>query len=55
MSSLIKKDFYMKTKKEYKTPRMKVCKVHAKASLMASSGYTGGGAFKDVDEKDYFA
>jgi hypothetical protein len=55
MSSLIKKDFYMKTKKEYKTPQMKVCKVHAKASLMAASGYTGGGAFKDVVEKDYFA
>ena len=55
MSSLIKKDFYMKTKKEYKAPQMKVCKVHAKASLMAASGYTGGGAFKDVVEKDYFA
>ena len=55
MSSLIKKDFYMKIKKEYKTPQMKVCKVHAMASLMAASGYTGGGAFKDVVEKDYFA
>lgn len=56
MSSLIKKDFYMKIKKEYKTPQMKVCKVHAKVSLMESSGgYTGGGAFKDVVEKDYFA
>jgi hypothetical protein len=55
MLSLIKKDFYMKIKKEYKTPQMKVCKVHAKASLMAASGYTGGGAFEDVVEKDYFA
>lgn len=56
MSSLIKKDFYMKTKKEYKAPQMKVCKVHARVSLMESSGgYTGGGAFKEVVEKDYFA
>lgn len=55
MLSLTKKDFYMKTKKEYKTPRMTVCKVHAKASLMAASGYTGGGAFKEVVEKDYLA
>ncbi|SHJ43765.1 hypothetical protein [Fibrobacter sp. UWP2] len=46
----------MKTKKEYKTPQMKVCKVHAKAPLMESSGgYTGGGAFKEVVEKDHYA
>ena len=54
MSSLTKKDFFMKTKKEYKTPQMKVCKVHAKASLMAASGYTGGGAYLD-NEKDPIA
>ena len=45
----------MKAKKEYKTPQMQVCKVRARVSLMAASGYTGGGAFKDVVEKDYFA
>ena len=45
----------MNNKKAYKKPQMKVCKVHAKASLMAASGYTGGGAFKEVVEKDYFA
>ena len=56
MSSLNKKDIYMKAKKEYKTPQMQVCKVRASVSLMASSGgYTGGGAFKEVVEKDYLA
>lgn len=47
----------MNTKKEYKKPQIKECKVQATASLMQSSGggYTGGGAFRDVTEKDYFA
>ena len=45
----------MKNKKDYKTPKMMVVAVKAQSRLMASSGYTGGGAFKDVVEKDYFA
>ena len=58
MSSLIKKRvLVMETKREYKKPEMTECKVQAMATLMQSSegGYTGGGSFRDVAEKDYYA
>ncbi|WP_298771374.1 hypothetical protein [uncultured Fibrobacter sp.] len=47
----------METKREYKKPEMTECKVQAMATLMQSSqgGYTGGGAFRDDAEKDYYA
>jgi len=47
----------MEQKKQYSAPKMTVVTVKAKSCLMQSSsgGYTGGGAFKDVAEKDYFA
>ena len=47
----------MVTKREYKKPQMKECKVQARITLMQSSGggYTGGGAFRDDAEKDYYA
>ena len=45
----------MNQKKQYRAPKIKVVAVKAQSRLMASSGYTGGGAFKDVVEKDYFA
>ncbi len=59
MSSLIKNKrvLFMETKREYKKPEMTECKVQAMATLMQSSqgGYTGGGAFRDDAEKDYYA
>lgn len=58
MSSLIKKRvLVMETKREYKKPQMQECKVQSKTTLMQSSGsgYTGGGAFRDVTEKDDYA
>ena len=45
----------MNQKKQYRAPKMMVVAVKAQSRLMAASGYTGGGAFKDVVEKDYFA
>ncbi len=45
----------MNQKKQYSAPKMTVVAVKAQSRLMASSGYTGGGAFMDVTEKDHYA
>ena len=45
----------MNRKKQYQTPEVKVVAVKAQSRLMASSGYTGGGAFRDITEKDHYA
>jgi hypothetical protein len=45
----------MDQKKQYSAPKMTEVTLKARSQLMQSSGYTGGGAFMDVTEKDHYA